>query len=63
LECGCGIARENELGTLEQLNVTPMTKVQFIAAKLIPFWLLSLVIFSMGLAIGKLVSASRRGCW
>jgi ABC-2 type transport system permease protein len=49
------ITRENELGTLEQLNVTPMTKVQFIAAKLIPFWLLSLVIFSIGLIIGKLV--------
>jgi ABC-2 type transport system permease protein len=49
------ITRENELGTLEQLNVTPMTKVQFIAAKLIPFWLLSLVIFSIGLTIGKLV--------
>ena len=49
------ITREYELGTLEQLNVTPMTKVQFIAAKLIPFWLLSLVIFSIGLLIGKLV--------
>jgi ABC-2 type transport system permease protein len=49
------ITRENELGTLEQLNVPPMTKLQFIAAKLIPFWLLSLVIFSIGLAIGKLV--------
>ena len=49
------ITRENELGTLEQLNVTPMTKLQFIAGKLIPFWLLSLVIFSIGLAIGKLV--------
>jgi ABC-2 type transport system permease protein len=49
------IVRENELGTLEQLNVTPMTKVQFIAAKLIPFWLLALLIFSIGLAIGKLV--------
>jgi ABC-2 type transport system permease protein len=49
------ITRENELGTLEQLNVTPITKVQFIAAKLIPFWLLSLVIFSIGLVIGKLV--------
>ena len=49
------ITRENELGTLEQLNVTPMTKVQFIAAKLIPFWLLSLVIFTIGLTIGKLV--------
>jgi ABC-2 type transport system permease protein len=49
------ITRENELGTLEQLNVTPMTKVQFIAAKLIPFWLLSLLIFTIGLTIGKLV--------
>jgi ABC-2 type transport system permease protein len=49
------ITREYELGTLEQLNVTPMTKVQFIAAKLIPFWLLSLVIFSIGLTIGRLV--------
>ncbi len=49
------ITRENELGTLEQLNVTPMTKIQFIAAKLIPFWLLSLLIFSIGLVIGKLV--------
>ncbi len=49
------ITRENELGTLEQLNVTPMTKLQFIAAKLIPFWILSLLIFSIGLAIGKLV--------
>lgn len=49
------ITREYELGTLEQLNVTPMTKVQFIAAKLIPFWLLSLVIFTIGLLIGRLV--------
>jgi ABC-2 type transport system permease protein len=48
------ITREYELGTLEQLNVTPMTKVQFIAAKLIPFWLISLVIFTIGLAIGRL---------
>ena len=49
------ITRENELGTLEQLNVTPMTKVQFIAAKLIPFWILTMVIFTIGLAIGRLV--------
>jgi ABC-type multidrug transport system permease subunit len=49
------ITREYELGTLEQLNVTPMTKAQFIAAKLIPFWLISLVIFTIGLTIGKLV--------
>jgi len=49
------IVREDELGTLEQLNVTPMTKLQFIAGKLIPFWLIALVIFSLGLLIGRLV--------
>lgn len=49
------IAREKELGTLDQLNVTPITKGQFITAKLLPFWLLSLVIFSIGLIIGKVV--------
>jgi ABC-type multidrug transport system permease subunit len=37
------IAREKELGTLEQLNVTPITRGQFIAAKLLPFWVLGLV--------------------
>jgi ABC-2 type transport system permease protein len=49
------ITREYELGTLEQLNVTPMTKIQFIAAKLIPFWIISLVILTIGLVIGRLV--------
>lgn len=48
------IAREKELGTLEQLNVTPITRGQFIAAKLLPFWVLGLVEFAMGLAIGRL---------
>lgn len=49
------ITREKELGTLEQLNVTPLGKGQFIAGKLIPFWLLALAIFLIGLVIGRLV--------
>jgi ABC-2 type transport system permease protein len=49
------IAREKELGTLEQLNVTPITRGQFIAAKLLPFWALALIDFSLGLAVGWLV--------
>ena len=49
------IARERELGTLEQLNVTPITRTQFIAGKLLPFWLLALGELAMGLTIGKLV--------
>ncbi len=36
------IVREREIGTIEQLNVTPVQKWQFILGKLLPFWLLSL---------------------
>jgi ABC-2 type transport system permease protein len=49
------IAREKELGTLEQLNVTPITRGQFIAAKLLPFWALAMIDFSIGLTVGWLV--------
>ena len=49
------IAREKELGTLEQLNVTPITRGQFIAAKLLPFWVLGLVDLAIGLLVGVLV--------
>jgi ABC-2 type transport system permease protein len=49
------IAREKELGTLEQLNVTPITKGEFITAKLLPFWVLALVDLGVGLVVGYLV--------
>jgi ABC-2 type transport system permease protein len=49
------IAREKELGTLEQLNVTPMTRGQFIAAKLLPFWALGMINLAIGLLVAGLV--------
>jgi len=49
------IAREKELGTLEQLNVTPLTRGQFIAGKLLPFWMLGMVDLGVGLGVGWLV--------
>lgn len=49
------IVREREIGTIEQLNVTPLKKWQFILGKLLPFWLLSLLMMTIGLAVGKLV--------
>ena len=49
------IAREKELGTLEQLNVTPMTRGQFIAAKLLPFWALGMLNLAIGLVVARLV--------
>ena len=49
------IAREKELGTLEQLNVTPMTRGQFIAAKLLPFWGLGMINLAIGLILAAVV--------
>jgi ABC-2 type transport system permease protein len=49
------IARERELGTLEQLNVTPITRGQFIIGKLLPFWVLGLIELVIGLVVGRLV--------
>ena len=49
------IAREKELGTLEQLNVTPLTRGQFIAAKLLPLWVLGLLDLVIGLIVARAV--------
>jgi len=49
------IAREKEIGTLDQLNVTPVRRGQFIAAKLIPLWSIALVELGIGLAVARFV--------
>lgn len=49
------IVREKELGTIEQINVTPIKKWQFITGKLIPFWLIGMIVFSIGLLVCRLV--------
>src|SRR5206468_4530411 len=38
-----GIVRERELGTLEQLNVTPLRRSELIIGKLVPYGLVGLV--------------------
>lgn len=49
------IVREKEAGTLDQLNVTPISRSAFIAAKLIPLWCIALVLLAIGLAVGHLL--------
>lgn len=49
------IVREKEAGTLDQLNVTPVTRTTFIAAKLIPLWSLALLELTLGLVLARLV--------
>jgi ABC-2 type transport system permease protein len=49
------IVREKEMGTIEQINVTPVKKIHFVIGKLLPFWVVALVMLSFGLTIGKLI--------
>ena len=54
LLAGLNMVREKEIGTIEQINVTPVMKWQFITAKMIPFLIIGLVDLALGLTIGKM---------
>ena len=49
------LVREKELGTAEQINVTPIRKYQFIIGKLVPFWIIALLELCFGLLVGKIL--------
>lgn len=48
------IVREKEAGTLDQLNVTPIKRSTFIAAKLIPLWTIAMADLVIGLVVARL---------
>lgn len=49
------IVREKETGTIEQINVTPIKKYQFLAGKMIPFWIIGMLEIGFGLLLGKIL--------
>lgn len=49
---GMNIVKEKEIGTIEQLNVTPIKKSQFIIGKLLPFWIIGLFELAFGTTLG-----------
>jgi len=51
---GLNLVREKEIGTIEQINVTPVMKWQLIASKVIPFFIIGLIDLALGLSIGWL---------
>jgi len=54
--CALNIVKEKEIGTIEQINVTPIKKHIFIIGKLLPFLIIAIAIFSFGLfVIARLV--------
>jgi ABC-2 type transport system permease protein len=49
------IVKEKEIGTIEQINVTPIRKHHFILGKLIPFWIMGQIVLTLGLIIAWVV--------
>ena len=49
------IVREKEIGTIEQINVTPIPKHLFIMGKLLPFWIIGFIVITIGLCIARFV--------
>ena len=49
------IVGEKEKGTIEQINVTPVSKWSFILAKLIPYWLIGLIVLTLCLVLSGLI--------
>ncbi len=52
---GMNLVREKETGTIEQINVSPIRKYQFIAGKMIPFLVIGLSDLVFGLILAKLL--------
>jgi ABC-2 type transport system permease protein len=49
------MVREKEIGTIEQINVTPIRKYQFIIGKFFPFWVFALIDATVGLLLARWV--------
>lgn len=49
------IVAEKEAGTIEQMNVTPVSKLMFVFAKLIPYWLIGFAVLSICLGLAALI--------
>lgn len=54
LLAGLNLVREKEIGTIEQINVTPVRKHQFIIAKMVPFLVIGIIDLAIGLSLGWL---------
>ena len=52
---GMNLVKEKERGTIEQLNVTPIRKYQFIAGKLLPFLFIGLFDLAFGLILARIL--------
>lgn len=53
------IVSEKETGTIEAMNVTPVKKFTFVLSKLLPYWIIGLIVVTIGMLIGWVVYGLR----
>ena len=49
------LVSEKESGTIEAMNVTPVSRTVFVLSKLIPFWVTGILVITVGILIGFFV--------
>lgn len=59
LVCGSlpalSIVKEKEIGTIEQINVTPVSRFTFTMSKLIPYWIIGIFVLMLSMIIVRVV--------
>lgn len=48
------IVGEKESGTIEQINVTPLSRLTFTLAKLLPYWIIGLFVVTVAMLVARL---------
>ena len=49
------LVSEKETGTIEAMNVTPVGRLEFVLSKLIPYWVVGILVVTVGMLIGWMV--------
>lgn len=49
------LVNEKESGTIDAMNVTPVSRFIFVLSKLIPFWIVGILVITVGMTIGWLI--------
>ena len=49
------LVSEKEIGTIEQINVTPVSRLSFTLAKLIPYWIIGFLVLTVAMVLAWLV--------
>lgn len=49
------IVGEKEAGTIEQINVSPLSQLTFTLGKIVPYWIIGLVVITLSIIIARIV--------